>query len=75
VVFLENKVKAVIGLSELSLLVWIPIHGQELSMSGNGDQPRNLRHTGACQATVEKRNRIRTVRFTHACQDGADNSG
>jgi hypothetical protein len=39
VVFLENKVIAVTGLSELSLLVWIPIHGQELSCRGTAINP------------------------------------
>jgi hypothetical protein len=39
VMSLENKVIAVTALSELSMLVWRPIHGPELSMLRNGGQP------------------------------------
>ena len=37
--FLVNEVISVIALSELSLLVWLPSHGIDLSISGSGDQP------------------------------------
>jgi len=39
VMSLENKVIAVTALRELSMLVWRPIHGPELSMLRNGGQP------------------------------------
>jgi hypothetical protein len=39
VVSLENEIIAVTALRELSMLVWRPIHGPELSMSRNGGQP------------------------------------
>jgi hypothetical protein len=40
-------------------------------MSGNGDQPWNLRHTGACQATVEKRNSHTHARTAPTTQDNS----
>jgi len=42
--FSVNEVIAVLALREVSLLVWIPVHGLDLSMLGNGYQSWNFWH-------------------------------